>query len=84
MPKAQEIVSVIERNLAGMQSYGQWTVGLATKPDITEADLDYPAFWRFWATDSIADAREVRAHLLKKGMKDGGERGQRPLNVFLY
>ena len=82
--KAQETIALIERNLAGMQSYGHWTVGLTANADLTEVDLDFPAFWRSWRMGNQADAREVKAHFQRKGMKDGGERGRQPTTVFLY
>jgi hypothetical protein len=82
--KAEEIIAQIERNLVGMEFYGHWTIGVTASPDLTEADLDYPAFWRFWPAATPGDAQEAKAYFQRKGMKDGGERGQRATNIFLY
>lgn len=84
MPSDIETIGAIERNLAGMQSYGFWTVGLTPTPDMRERDLDYPSFWRFWETDTPQQAGAVRNYFLHKGMRDDGEHGEGARYVYLY
>jgi hypothetical protein len=79
-----EVRKAMERNLEGMQAFASWTIGLAQEPDARERDLDYPAFWRFWNTDTHDQAVSVKSYFLEKGMRDDGEHGRHPTHVYLF
>ncbi len=86
MPNAGQVIHLIERNLRAMRSddASKWNIGLTSDPDGTEAQMEYPAFWRVWTAESLAEAREAKAFYVAKGMKDNGERGRHPIHVYLY
>jgi hypothetical protein len=84
VPSDVEVIRAIEHNLTGMQACEFWTIGLARNPYAREAEIDYPAFWRHWETDTPEQAASVKSYFLHKGMRDDGSHGDSPLAVYLF
>lgn len=84
MPNADKTIRAVELNLARMHRYQDWTIGVCADPEPLEVDLEYPAFFRHWETDSEADARATKAYFLEKGMASAKDSGADPRYVYIY
>jgi len=84
VPSDIEVIRAMEHNLAGMQAFDSWTIGLARNPDAREVEMDYPAFWRYWETDTPEQAASVKSYFLHKGMRDDDSHGGSPRAVYLF
>ena len=60
----------------GTAGYNIWRIGLTHDPDErkrywTETEKQITIYWSQWTADSLADAQEIEAYFINKGMKGG-------------
>jgi hypothetical protein len=82
MPSESELISEIEKTVAGYLSY--WTIGITTDPDRRKLEHGSPVLWHHWDAGYESVARRIEKYFLDKGLKGDTGGGFSPHFVYVF
>jgi hypothetical protein len=88
MSDKNTIAAAIEKRIAGIGGYANWTVGItsdwARRKNEHSNDGKSLGCWTCWQADSLSDARQIENYFLDKGMRGGGGGNMATGTTFVY